>query len=139
MAGNCSEGLSDDFFEQILAVPETGVGGYGGGRVGDVGVLQLGPTPLPLPLGLNLEQNGFLRHHHHQDAPPRQFVDNNVVDVEGRNVRNNNHLHHQHQHLRLHDMNNNNTSSSPSSTAVITVCFLPSTFFALFSFTDLYS
>lgn len=122
MAGNCSEGLGDDFFEQILAVPENGVG-YGG-------VLQLGSTPHGgslrgggrgggiMPLGLNLEQNhhGFLRQH--QDAT--RFVDN-VVDVEG-NITNNNNNHH---HLRLHDINNhnnntNNITSSPSSTPGIT-------------------
>lgn len=121
MAGNCSEGLGDDFFEQILAVPENGVG-YGG-------VLQLGSTPHGgslrggggiMPLGLNLEQNhhGFLRQH--QDAT--RFVDN-VVDVEGNITNNNNNNHH---HLRLHDINNRNnnnnniTSSSPSSTPGIT-------------------
>lgn len=89
MAGNPPEGLGDDFFEQILAVPQgyTGGGGestgYGGGG-GEVGsmpmVLQLGSgggngsggstggggfrgvgMGMGLPLGLNLEQ-GFLRH-----------------------------------------------------------------------------
>lgn len=119
MAGNCSEGLGDDFFEQILAVPETGVGNYGRNNtcmdhVG--GVLQLGSAPTRgggiMPLGLNLEQthHGFLRH---QDAAPTRFVDN-VVDVEANITNNNNH--HHHHHLRLHDINNNTASSSPSST-----------------------
>ncbi|CAJ2628533.1 unnamed protein product [Trifolium pratense] len=106
-----SEGLGDDFFEQILAVPENGVG-YGRNMDHIRGVLQLGSTTTTpaagaagiMPLGLNLEQNhhGFLRHQ--QDAT--RFVESN----------NNNH--HQHQHLRLHDINN--TSSSPSSTPGIT-------------------
>ncbi|KAK2402866.1 basic helix-loop-helix (bHLH) DNA-binding superfamily protein [Trifolium repens] len=125
MSNNCSEGLGDDFFEQILAVPENGVGyGRNMDHVGG-GVLQLGSTtttpPLRgvggiMPLGLNLEQthHGFLRHQ--QDAT--RFVDN-VVDVVESNINNNNH----HQHLRLHDINNqnnNNNTSSPSSTPGIT-------------------
>jgi hypothetical protein len=119
MANNCSEGLGDDFFEQILAVPENGVGyGRNMDHVGG-GVLQLGSTtttpPLRgvggiMPLGLNLEQthHGFLRHQ--QDAT--RFVESNITN-------NNNH----HQHLRLHDINNqnnNNNTSSPSSTPGIT-------------------
>ncbi|CAI8603343.1 unnamed protein product [Vicia faba] len=115
MADNCSEGLGDDFFEQILAVPESGVG-YGRNNTGMDhvgGVLQLASNPARggiMPLGLNLEQthHGFLRH---QDAATR-FVDN-VVDVEATINNNNNNNHH---HLRLHDINNNTTSSSPSST-----------------------
>jgi hypothetical protein len=120
MSNNCSEGLGDDFFEQILAVPENGVGyGRNMDHVGG-GVLQLGSTtttpPLRgvggiMPLGLNLEQthHGFLRHQ--QDAT--RFVESNITN-------NNNH----HQHLRLHDINNhnNNNTSSPSSTPGITVC-----------------
>ncbi|CAK8572338.1 unnamed protein product [Lathyrus sativus] len=118
MAGNCSEGLGDDFFEQILAVPESGVG-YGRNTTGMDhvgGVLQLGSTPGIMPLGLNLEQthHGFLRH---QDAATR-FVDN-IVDVETSITNGNNN--NNHHHLRLHDINNNNnTSSSPSSTPGIT-------------------
>jgi hypothetical protein len=134
MSNNCSEGLGDDFFEQILAVPENGVGyGRNMDHVGG-GVLQLGSTtttpPLRgvggiMPLGLNLEQthHGFLRHQ--QDAT--RFVDN-VVDVVESNINNNNH----HQHLRLHDINNqnnNNNTSSPSSTPGITVCILILFFF----------
>ncbi|XVE89881.1 hypothetical protein DITRI_Ditri20bG0030800 [Diplodiscus trichospermus] len=86
MAGNQQEGLGDDFFEQILAVPP----GYGGGGVAGAGgatlpmVLQLGSSGGSaggsggdggggfrgmgigigmgmMPLGLNLE-HGFLRH-----------------------------------------------------------------------------
>lgn len=104
MAGNSgSEGLGDDFFEQILAVPEAGT----------VGMLQLGSTTGAfrgasglMPLGLNLEQAGFLRHQHQIN------VDDVVhVNVDDATI-------HQH-HLTLH---NNNNSSSPSSTAPITVC-----------------
>ncbi|XP_070665523.1 transcription factor UNE12-like isoform X3 [Malus domestica] len=87
MAGNPPEGLGDDFFEQILAVPPSysaagGGGGEsaGGGYGGEVGsmpmALQLGSAGssgggagyrgggvgmgLGMPLGLNLEQGGFL-------------------------------------------------------------------------------
>ncbi|RDX71960.1 Transcription factor UNE12, partial [Mucuna pruriens] len=92
MAGNSSsEGLGDDFFEQILAVPEAPVG-YVGSTTGLRGGL--------MPLGLNLEQAGFLRH---QDS--RNLVDD-VVNV---NVNVDSTLH------TLH--NNHTTSSSPSSTA----------------------
>lgn len=119
MAGNCSsEGLGDDFFEQILAVPESGYGRNNNnssnrGIVVDDHVLQLGSTTnlrsggMQLPLGLNLEQShhGFLRH---QDTT--RFVEN-VVDVEGNITNNNNH----HRHLRLHDINTT-SNSSPSST-----------------------
>ncbi|XP_027365924.1 transcription factor UNE12-like isoform X2 [Abrus precatorius] len=101
MAGNTSEGLGDDFFEQILAVPDAQVG-YGRTVVNDVGVLQLGSTTSLMPLGLNLEQAAFLRH---QDS--RNFL-HDVVNVDA-TVTNN---------LRLH--NNNSTSSSSSSTAHIT-------------------
>ena len=112
MAGNNStEGLGDDFFEQILAVPEAPVG-YGNRSVvgSDVGMLQLGSTTAGsalragiMPLGLNLEQSRFLRH---QDSL-------NLLDT---NIHTNNH----HHHLTLH--NNHTSSSSPSSTAPITVC-----------------
>ncbi|TKY52127.1 Transcription factor UNE12 [Spatholobus suberectus] len=113
MAGNSSEGLGDDFFEQILSVPEAPVG-YGRTVVNDVGVLQLGSTSGAaaglragiMPLGLNLEQAGFLRH---QDS--RNLVDD-VVNVES-SIHNNHH-----HHLTLH--NNHTNSSSPSSTAAIT-------------------
>jgi hypothetical protein len=133
MSNNCSEGLGDDFFEQILAVPENGVGyGRNMDHVGG-GVLQLGSTtttpPLRgvggiMPLGLNLEQthHGFLRHQ--QDAT--RFVESNITN-------NNNH----HQHLRLHDINNqnnNNNTSSPSSTPGITVCILILFFFLFLRF-----
>lgn len=145
MAGNGSEGLGDDFFEQILAVP-TEYGGSSGSRTvvgggsGDVGsmpmVLQLGSTAsvadggalrggslgmgMGMPLGLNLEQAGFLRH---QDGGSviRRFNEE-VGDVEG-GITNNHH-----QHLRLsnnHNSNHNNSSSSSaSSTAGITVSIL---------------
>ncbi|KAM1354000.1 hypothetical protein FF1_033584 [Malus domestica] len=98
MAGNPQEGLGDDFFEQILAVPPSysaGGGGEsaGGGYGGDVGsmpmVLQLGSAGsagggagyrgggvgmgLGIPLGLNLEQGGFLR----QDNRFRDEANNN--------------------------------------------------------------
>jgi len=119
MAGNStSEGLGDDFFEQILAVPEAPVG-YGRTVATDVGMLQLGsttPTAAALrgggmmPLGLNLEQSAFLSHH-----DSRNLVDD-VVNVDP-TVHNNHHHHHHHQHLTLH-----NNNSSPSSTAPITVC-----------------
>ncbi|KAL2325384.1 hypothetical protein Fmac_024442 [Flemingia macrophylla] len=78
-----SEGLGDDFFEQILAVPEAPVG-YGRTVVGDVGVLPF------RPLGLNLEQTSFLRH---QD---------DVVNVE----------HHLQHHLTLHNNNSTSSSPS---------------------------
>lgn len=89
MAGNPPEGLGDDFFEQILAVPpsySTGGADSAGGGYGDVGsmpmVLQLGSggsssaaaagggsggggyrgvgMGMGMPLGLNLEQGGFI-------------------------------------------------------------------------------
>ncbi|CAJ1976235.1 unnamed protein product [Sphenostylis stenocarpa] len=125
MAGNSSsEGLGDDFFEQILAVPEAPVG-YGRTVATDVGMLQLGsttPTSLRgagiMPLGLNLEQSAFLRHH-----DSRNLVDD-VVNVDP-TVHNNNHHHHQHQHHHHHHHHqhltlHNNNNSSPSSTAPIT-------------------
>lgn len=111
MAGSNSEGLGDDFFEQILAVPEAPLG-YGRTTVAsDVGMLQLGSTTAALragvmPLALNLEQAGFLRH---QDS--RNLVDN-VANVDT-NIHTN-----PHHHLTLH--NNHTTSSSPSSTPPIT-------------------
>lgn len=123
MAGNCSEGLGDDFFEQILAVPDSSPSvGYPRTVMSDVGLLQLGSTPtasaLPLrgggmPLGLNLEQTGFLRH---QDTT--RFVDD--VDATTITINNN---HHQQHPLHLHNNNNNSnsTSSSSSSTAGITL------------------
>lgn len=121
MAGNPPESLGDDFFEQILAVPQgyTGGGGesagYGGGG-GEVGsmpmVLQLGSgggngsggsgggggfrgvgMGMGLPLGLNLEQ-GFLRHDRFRE------------DVEA-NTNNNS--------------NTNNVSSAAAATSAISV------------------
>jgi len=121
MAGNSSsEGLGDDFFEQILAVPEAPVG-YGRTVATDVGMLQLGSSNSTaaalrgggmMPLGMNLEQSAFLSHH-----DSRNLVDD-VVNVDP-SVHNNHHHHHHHhhQHLTLH-----NNNSSPSSTAPITVC-----------------
>ncbi|KAH7571903.1 hypothetical protein JRO89_XS04G0164700 [Xanthoceras sorbifolium] len=98
MAGNGQEGLGDDFFEQILAVPPgyTSSGGGSGGEVGSssalpmflqlgsggggsAGGLSMGMGMGMMPLGLNLEHS-FLR----------QQEDNNN--------------------------NNNNNASSPSST-----------------------
>ncbi|KAK3021007.1 hypothetical protein RJ639_046037 [Escallonia herrerae] len=75
MGSNQAEGISDDFFEQILAVPPSygvsstggGGGGYDGNLTGTAVGLQLGGdsggfrgTSLLPPLGLNLE-------HHHND------------------------------------------------------------------------
>ncbi|XP_038880010.1 transcription factor UNE12-like [Benincasa hispida] len=65
MAGIPSEGLGDDFFEQILAVPSAYGGGGGGDMVSMPMGLQLGSGGgggggMGMPLGLNLEQ-GFLR------------------------------------------------------------------------------
>nr|ACN21629.1 putative basic helix-loop-helix protein BHLH2 [Lotus japonicus]AFK41432.1 unknown [Lotus japonicus] len=102
-----SEGLGDDFLEQILAVPEA----YGRTVVGDGGVLQLGLRGGGggIPLGLNLEQSAFLTHH--QDT---RFIDNNNSN----NINSNNH-HHQHHQLSLnnhhHHSENYATSSSSSS------------------------
>ncbi|KGN66149.1 transcription factor UNE12 [Cucumis sativus] len=68
MAGIPSEGLGDDFFEQMLAVPPS-YGGAGGGDMVSLPMgLQLGSGGggggngggMGMPLGLNLEQ-GFLR------------------------------------------------------------------------------
>ncbi|KAJ7978112.1 Transcription factor like [Quillaja saponaria] len=119
MAGNSSEGLGDDFFEQILAVPpgytnSTERYGTTGGQVGSMPmVLQLGSSSgggddgsngcglrgigigMGMPLGLNLEQ-GFLRH---QDGAGIRFGDEVGDDS--------NHRHHQ---------NNTNTTTSSSST-----------------------
>ncbi|PON87159.1 Basic helix-loop-helix transcription factor [Trema orientale] len=85
MAGNPPESLGDDFFEQILAVPQSYTGG--GSDVGSIPmVLQLGSGAgnvsgggggggfrgvgmgmgMGMPLGLNLEQ-GFLRHDRFRD------------------------------------------------------------------------
>ncbi|XVF42190.1 hypothetical protein PTKIN_Ptkin01aG0340000 [Pterospermum kingtungense] len=114
MAGNHQqEGLGDDFFEQILAVPPGyGGGGGGGGEVGGATlpmVLQLGSSGGAagssggggfrgmgigigmgmMPLGLNLE-HGFLRHE-----------DGVVVDSNNNN-----------------NPNNNNNSSCSAATAV---------------------
>ncbi|KAF7817833.1 transcription factor UNE12-like isoform X1 [Senna tora] len=91
MACNSSEGLGEDFLEQILTVPsaygscELGSGSSGGLRE------SLGVGGMGMPLGLNLEQ-GFLRRYGN----------------DGNNV--NNH------HLHL-----NNTTSNSSSTSGITV------------------
>lgn len=129
MGGNGSEGLGDDFFEQILAVPEASVGGYGRSTVGDVGsmpmVLQLGSTGgggenglrggslgigVGMPLGLNLEQAGFMRH---------QGGDGSIT---------NNHHHQQllclNNNHNGNNGNNNSTSSSSSSTAGIAVSII---------------
>ncbi|XP_061340442.1 transcription factor UNE12-like [Gastrolobium bilobum] len=108
MAGNCSsEGLGDDFLEQILAVPEGG-GAIGYGR--SPMMLQLGSTNgggdgfreslgmgigMGMPLGLNLEP-GFLRHQQHTSNDLRL---------------NNNHH---------HNNTNNSTTSSSSSTSGFT-------------------
>ncbi|MED6208813.1 Transcription factor une12, variant 2 [Stylosanthes scabra] len=111
---NGSEGLGDDFFEQILAVP-TEYGGGGGGRtlVGSMPpmVLQLGSTvgsgvPVDglrmgmMPLGLNLEQTGFLRRFPEQVSDVEAAINNQ-----------------QQQYLRLSNNNNNNNSSSSSSSS----------------------
>ncbi|KAE9589627.1 hypothetical protein Lal_00000336 [Lupinus albus] len=115
MGGNGSEGLGDDFFEQILAVPEASYGR----SLSDVGSmpmgLQLGSNNgvgdglrgegslgirVGMPLGLNLEQGAFMRHQGH--------------DVEG-NITNSHNQHHQQQQL----LHLNSTSQSSSSTAGI--------------------
>ncbi|KAK7269202.1 hypothetical protein RIF29_21920 [Crotalaria pallida] len=129
MASNGSEGLGDDFFEQILAVPEASYGR----SLSDVGSMQMGlqlgsngggggvslgiGVGMP-PLGLNLEQGAFMRQGH------------DGVDVEG-SIGNNQHQHQQRQQLlRLNNnnnhnnnggnnSNNNSTSSSSSSNAGI--------------------
>lgn len=112
MAGNNPpEGIGDDFFEQILAVPQSYAVSESSGYVGSMPIgLQLGPGSghgsvggggfrgingigmgmgMDLPLGLNLEQ-GFLRRDHNR------YRD----DVEGSHS-NTNH-------------NNTNTLSSPA-------------------------
>ncbi|CAL0316604.1 unnamed protein product [Lupinus luteus] len=115
MAGNGSEGLGDDFFEQILAVPEASYGR----SMNDSGAmpmgLQLGAGSLGIrvgmPLGLNLEQGGG------GGGDARSFSDTDNV----KGSIDNNHNHHQ-QLLCLNNngkSNNNSTSSSPSSTAGI--------------------
>ncbi|CAL0321016.1 unnamed protein product [Lupinus luteus] len=117
MGGNGSEGLGDDFFEQILAVPEASYGR----SLSDVGSMQMGlqlgsnnggddgfrgegslGIRVGMPLGLNLEQGAFMRHQQGHD-------------VEG-NITNSHNQHHQQQLLRLnHNGNNNNNSTSQSS------------------------
>nr|XP_011465955.1 PREDICTED: transcription factor UNE12 isoform X2 [Fragaria vesca subsp. vesca] len=101
MAGNPPEGLGDDFFEQIMAVPQPYSGGSAsaadsGRGYGDVGsmpmVLQLGSGTgsssgyrggggsvgmgMGMPLGLNLEQ-GFLGHDRFRDEVERNSNTNN--------------------------------------------------------------
>ncbi|XP_024188555.1 transcription factor UNE12 isoform X1 [Rosa chinensis] len=106
MAGNPPEGLGDDFFEQIMAVPQTYSGSgsaaeSAGGGYGDVGsmpmVLQLGSGTgsssgsgvgyrggvgsvgmgMGMPLGLNLEQ-GFLGQDRFRDeVEPNSNTNNN--------------------------------------------------------------
>lgn len=130
MACNSSEGLGDDFLEQILAVPSAYGNGEGSGM--PPMVLQLGSGSgggglreslgigMGMPLGLNLEQ-GFLG----QDGGRVRYGDD---VVEGNNV--NNH------HLHLNNANNNSTTSSSSSTSGITVSGLINfnVWFILFSF-----
>ncbi|KAK7391886.1 hypothetical protein VNO78_20309 [Psophocarpus tetragonolobus] len=87
MAGNSSsEALGDDFFEQILAVPEA-----------PVGMLQLGPTTASfrsglMPLRLNLEQTSFLRHQdstnlvdhlHASSSSTAPLTDTNSMHIRG--------------------------------------------------------
>lgn len=119
MACNSSEGLGDDFLEQILAVPSAygNSDGSGSGSGMPPMVLQLGSgsgggggglresLAMGMPLGLNLEQ-GFLR----QDGSRVRYGDD---VVEGNNV--NNH------HLHLNNTNNNSTTPSSSSACGITV------------------
>ncbi|RZB87539.1 transcription factor UNE12-like isoform X3 [Glycine soja] len=89
MAGNSSsEGLVDDFFEQILAVPEAAA------FRGAAGLM---------PLGLNLEQAGFLRHQHQINVDDVVHV--NVDDAT---------IHH--HHLTLH--NNTTSSSPSSTAPI---------------------
>ena len=98
MAGIPSEGLGDDFFEQILAVQP----GYAGGATGDVvsipmglqlgsggggdglrGIAGLqgggGGGGMGMPLGLNLEQ-GFLRQERFRDELNNNNNNNNTTN-----------------------------------------------------------
>ncbi|KAK7277826.1 hypothetical protein RJT34_22843 [Clitoria ternatea] len=76
MAGNGSEGLGDDFFEQILAGPE-----------GPIGYASTRPPPL-MPLGLNLEQAAFLRHQHDVvNLDPSLLHNNNTSSSSSSNER----------------------------------------------------
>lgn len=93
MASNSSEGLGDDFLEQILAVPSS--------AYSNANANTNAPPPLQLgmpPLGLNLEQAFFPPLHHH--------------DVILHSNNNNHHLH-------LHNSTNVNTSSSSTSTSAL--------------------
>ncbi|OIW07151.1 hypothetical protein TanjilG_10124 [Lupinus angustifolius] len=124
MGGNGSEGLGDDFFEQILAVPEASYGR----SLSDVGSMQMGlqlgsnnggdvlrgegslGIRVGMPLGLNLEQGAFMRHQQGHD------VEGNITNSHTHNQ------HHQQQLLHLNhngNNNNNNTSQSSSSNAGI--------------------
>lgn len=110
MAGIPSEGLGDDFFEQILAVPpsygggdmvsmpmglQLGSSGCGGGG-GDGGLRGMGlQGGMAMPLGLNLEQ-GFLRQERFRD------------EIDAHNNNNNNNT-------------TNNASSSSTASSGITV------------------
>ncbi|KAI4350063.1 hypothetical protein L6164_010588 [Bauhinia variegata] len=130
MAGNSSsEGLGDDFFEQMLAVPsaytnseygrtaaemgsmpmvlQLGSSRGGGGGDGSVGGLRgsLGvEIGMGMPLGLNLEQ-GFLRQEE-GSGRARRFIDD---------VGEGNHNHHLHPNNAI-----TSTTSSSSSTSGIT-------------------
>ncbi|XP_024025166.1 transcription factor UNE12-like isoform X2 [Morus notabilis] len=107
MAGNPPESsLGDDFFEQILAVPQSYNGGGGGsGEVGSMPMVpQLGSggstsvvccggggggyrgvgMGMGMPLGLNLEQQGFIRHDRFRDdlEPPPDNNNTTNTNVE---------------------------------------------------------
>lgn len=98
MAGNSSsEGLVDDFFEQILAVPEAAA------FRGAAGLM---------PLGLNLEQAAFLRH--------QVNVDDDVVHVNVDDAT----IHH--HHLTLHNNTTSSSPSSTAPITVCTYIMLPS-------------
>ncbi|KAG6588321.1 Transcription factor UNE12, partial [Cucurbita argyrosperma subsp. argyrosperma] len=101
MAGIPSEGLGDDFFEQILAVQpgyaagatgdvvsipmalQLGSGGSGGGGDGLRGIAGLqgggGGGGMGMPLGLNLEQ-GFLRQERFRDELNNNNNNNNTTN-----------------------------------------------------------
>ena len=117
MACNSSEGLGDDFLEQILAVPPSAYANTEGSTMPPM-VLQLGSggsaaaagagmreslgIGMGMPLGLNLEQ-GFIG----QDGSRARYGDD-VVD--GNNVAN--------HHLHLNKSNDTTPTSSSSASGI---------------------
>ncbi|KAK4282888.1 hypothetical protein QN277_014213 [Acacia crassicarpa] len=118
MACNSSEGLGDDFLEQILAVPPSAYAhgntsaihpmvlqlGSGGGSTAasGAGLRESLGIGMGMPLGLNLEQ-GFLG----QDGGRVRYGDD---AVDGNNVAN--------HHLHLNNSNNTTTTTSSSASGV---------------------